>query len=340
MDEQLKHILQSKLKEHSSVPPEHVWKHVSGQIASAPASTSWFAGKSLLVIGSSVATLVAAFIWLSVQNQPESNPSADVAPYTADTAYSVANADTIASKQKTQVIAEPESTTSNTLVLESEETTTTSEIRNTMNPLLEGKTDLPETQQNQPKTPTQQAGPIVDAQLAETPETAVERPTFSSIEATSQPLLYFFIPSVTNASSYSWNFGDGESSTEMSPQHSFDEPGAYRVTLTVNANGKNELVEKRIECFPTPVLIIPTIFTPNGDGKNDRFDPMESARFIELTELQIFDQGGNRVFRGMAWDGSSETNEKLPSGNYLYQITGLDLRQKAVEKRGYIYLQR
>jgi gliding motility-associated-like protein len=338
MDEQLKHILQSKLKEHASVPPEQVWKHVSGQIASAPAATSWFAGKTLLVIGSSAAALVAGFIWLSVQNQPKNNPSTDVSPYTADTSYSVANADTIASKAITQVISE--STSSKSVVDESAESTTAEEIRITTNLPLETKTELPATRENQPKKPTQQAGSTIDAQLAETPDTAVERPTFSSIEANSQPLLYFFIPSVTNASSYSWNFGDGESSTEMSPQHSFDEPGAYRVTLEMIVNGKNELVEKRIECFPTPVLKIPTIFTPNGDGKNDLFDPMESARFIELTELQVFDQSGNRIFRGMAWDGSSETNEKLPSGNYLYQITGLDLRQKAVEKRGHIYLQR
>jgi gliding motility-associated-like protein len=120
----------------------------------------------------------------------------------------------------------------------------------------------------------------------------------------------------------------------------FDAPGEYSVTLTLIANGKNELVEKRIECFPAPVMKTPTIFTPNGDGKNDLFDPMESAQFIELTELQVFDQAGNRVFRGEAWDGSGETGEKLPAGSYLYQIKGLDLRQKAVEKRGYIFLQR
>jgi gliding motility-associated-like protein len=340
MDEQLKHILQSKLKEHSNVPPEHVWKHVSGQIASAPTSASWFASKSLLVIGSSAAALVAAFIWLSVQNQPESNPSADVVPYTVESTSKEVNEDTLPSQPKTHVSPETISTPAPIEVLESAEPTTTAEIRNTTNLPLERKTELHATRENQPNTPTKSADSIVETQTAETTGTTIDRPSFSSIEATSQPLLYFFIPSLTNASSYSWNFGDGETSTEMSPQHTFDEPGIYRVTLAMIAAGKNELVEERIECFPAPVMKIPTIFTPNGDGKNDLFDPMESARFIELTELQVFDPAGNRVFNGEAWDGSSETGEKLPAANYLYQMKGVDLRQKAVEKRGYIYLQR
>jgi gliding motility-associated-like protein len=292
------------------------------------------------VIGSSAAALVAAFIWLSVQNQPESNPSADAAPYTVESTSSVVNADTIQTQPKTHVSPEAVTTPAPIEVHESAESATTAEIRNTTNLPLETKTELPATRENQPNTPTQSADSIVETQTAASTETTVDRPSFSSIEATSQPLLYFFIPSITNASSYSWNFGDGESSNEMSPQHTFDEPGTYRVTLAMIANGKNELIEKRIECFPAPALKIPTIFTPNGDGKNDLFDPMESSRFFELTELQVFDQAGNRVFHGEAWDGLSETGEKLPAGNYLYQMEGLDLRQKAVEKRGYIYLQR
>jgi len=36
--------------------------------------------------------------------------------------------------------------------------------------------------------------------------------------------------------SYLWNFGDGETSTEMSPAHTYDDWGTYYVTLTVTGN--------------------------------------------------------------------------------------------------------
>jgi len=36
----------------------------------------------------------------------------------------------------------------------------------------------------------------------------------------------------TNASSYQWNFGDGQTSTQVSPTITYDESGTYTVTLT------------------------------------------------------------------------------------------------------------
>ena len=36
-----------------------------------------------------------------------------------------------------------------------------------------------------------------------------------------------------NISSYSWDFGDGNTSQDANPQHSYAEPGSYQVSLTV-----------------------------------------------------------------------------------------------------------
>ena len=44
-----------------------------------------------------------------------------------------------------------------------------------------------------------------------------------------------------NASSYHWDFGDGQSSEEVYPSHTYNEGGDYAVTLTVaNANGDTD----------------------------------------------------------------------------------------------------
>ncbi len=51
-------------------------------------------------------------------------------------------------------------------------------------------------------------------------------------------LEYTFTNSSINASSFQWNFGDGNTSTEKSPTHTYATPGVYNVVLTAtNASG-------------------------------------------------------------------------------------------------------
>ena len=52
------------------------------------------------------------------------------------------------------------------------------------------------------------------------------------------PALVYFKNESTNAVSYSWNFGDGESSEEESPSHIYKDAGVYSVLLVVkDSNG-------------------------------------------------------------------------------------------------------
>jgi PKD repeat protein len=51
-----------------------------------------------------------------------------------------------------------------------------------------------------------------------------------------------------NAVSYSWNFGDGETSTEENPTHTYAEVGTYNVTLTVeNSDGVAHSFSETVE---------------------------------------------------------------------------------------------
>ena len=60
-------------------------------------------------------------------------------------------------------------------------------------------------------------------------------------------------------------------------------------------------------------LYVPNIFSPNGDGENDRFFFQAGLEVVRIDELAIFDRWGNKVFvgkdlapndPGLGWDGT------------------------------------
>ncbi len=72
---------------------------------------------------------------------------------------------------------------------------------------------------------------------------------------------------------------------------------------------------------PPVALKIPNVFTPNGDGINDRF-------YIEglppYSVLIIFNRSGQQVYTNEIynnnWDGKDINNEDLPEGTYWYVL--------------------
>ena len=70
-------------------------------------------------------------------------------------------------------------------------------------------------------------------------EATVEAPNarFTYTVDENNGLLVNFTNASLNADSYSWNFGDDESSTETSPSHTYAADGEYTVTLTATNSG-------------------------------------------------------------------------------------------------------
>jgi gliding motility-associated-like protein len=65
-------------------------------------------------------------------------------------------------------------------------------------------------------------------------------------------------------------------------------------------------------------LTVPNVFTPNGDGINDKYEIPYLDRYIS-TELIVYNRYGVRVFEeknySSSWDGG-----KLPDGVYFYVL--------------------
>ncbi|MFB9863469.1 DUF7948 domain-containing protein [Rufibacter immobilis] len=117
----------------------------------------------------------------------------------------------------------------------------------------------------------------------------------------------------TNATGFTWHFGDGTQSTERTPRHLYQQPGKYSVTLVAHygANCQETLPVGDVIVEPP---FVPNIFTPNGDDKNDTF-----VQFFSCfpTEIIVYNVWGKQVYQekiyNQKWDGGS-----LSEGTYFY----------------------
>ncbi|MBC3539045.1 gliding motility-associated C-terminal domain-containing protein [Rufibacter sediminis] len=128
-----------------------------------------------------------------------------------------------------------------------------------------------------------------------------------------------FANGTTNASSFTWQFGDGTQSNETAPRHLYQTPGNYQVTLVATyGNGCQEILEVGEVVVKPP--FIPNIFTPNGDGKNDTFVQHFSCL---PTEIIVYNLWGKQIFQqkiyNQKWDGGD-----LSEGTYFYILKDTD----------------
>ena len=64
--------------------------------------------------------------------------------------------------------------------------------------------------------------------------------------------------STGNVTSRSWSFGDGDTSTEQNPSHTYSKPGTYTVSLTVSGPGGSD-TETKPDYITVEVTGIPAI---------------------------------------------------------------------------------
>lgn len=129
--------------------------------------------------------------------------------------------------------------------------------------------------------------------------------------------------SVGDPISWNWDFGDGNSSKDENPVHSFSDAGEYQVELkVVNFAGCTAIISVLVEISNDYLLIIPNAFTPKrDDGKNNYFKPY--YRGIVQMEFMIFNTWGELIYvsedlESKGWDGTLNGVE-VPNGNYVYR---------------------
>jgi gliding motility-associated-like protein len=99
--------------------------------------------------------------------------------------------------------------------------------------------------------------------------------------------------------------------------------GCYLVSALDSA--ENESLNTNRTCIEyCPYYELPNVFTPNGDGFNDLFVPIDYPNFrdVESVEMNIFNRWGEKVFETknpeILWDGTHQFISKtLPQANDL-----------------------
>lgn len=127
-----------------------------------------------------------------------------------------------------------------------------------------------------------------------------------------------------------WTFGDGGSSTDLSPSHTYGPPPVtktYTVSYSVfDSLGCRSDLSKPVNIYVSCYLAVPTAFTPNGDGLNDIFHVLNAVKTVDL-QLKVYNRWGQLVFQTNdwrnGWDGSYK-GQPQPSGIYIWYLSFKD----------------
>lgn len=122
---------------------------------------------------------------------------------------------------------------------------------------------------------------------------------------------------------WQWAFGDGNTSSQQNPSHTFTSLGTWPVKLTVtDAIGCENSVIHPVLVKDLTSAYFPNAFSPDGDGHNDLFLPR--GIYITNFRMTIHDRWGRLLFvsddHESGWDGTSN-GQRLPNGVYVWQAS-------------------
>ena len=133
--------------------------------------------------------------------------------------------------------------------------------------------------------------------------------------------------------SYLWSTGSTDSVLSIST------PGNYTVAIANSCGSVNALFAiTQVVCK----VFIPTAFTPNDDGLNDRFAILGAA-YVSKFSMQIFNRYGQLIFESTnpftGWDGRYKGLQQ-DAGSYVYRISYVNLLNEKFEQQGLFRLVR
>jgi gliding motility-associated-like protein len=107
-----------------------------------------------------------------------------------------------------------------------------------------------------------------------------------------------------------------------------------------NCTGKDSVY---VYVYGKTVLLLPTGFTPNKDGRNEKFRIVKHLNVSRLNAFEVYNRWGQIVFStndlNEGWDGTIKGDE-APTGVYVWKIDATTSEGEQIKRSGNITLLR
>ncbi|WP_107040364.1 T9SS type B sorting domain-containing protein [Brumimicrobium mesophilum] len=153
------------------------------------------------------------------------------------------------------------------------------------------------------------------------------------------PMTINFTDNSSNAVDYFWDFGNGNNSTFPGDEtETYENGGVYPVILYVQNGVCRDSLTQIINLeSPDIKVVLPNIFTPNGDGSNDLYKI--TADNVATIEGFILNRWGVEVYSfdsiDFEWSGDNITD-----GVYFIKYNAVGKNGENLEGHGYIHVNR
>ncbi|MFH2096702.1 MAG: PKD domain-containing protein, partial [Bacteroidota bacterium] len=139
-----------------------------------------------------------------------------------------------------------------------------------------------------------------------------------------KPIVFFLNQSI-DADSYTWTFGDGDTSNVINPWHTYPiyPTGVYNVMLIAHTDkGCADTAFKSVTIKNELTFYAPSAFSPDFDGINDFFLIKGNGLDPRNFKLIIYDRWGETVFETydllQGWDGRIKGGDIGKNGSYTW----------------------
>ena len=165
-------------------------------------------------------------------------------------------------------------------------------------------------------------------------EVSLIPPPYGNFTSRSKPT-EFIDPNVqfenesTGAITYEWHLGDGDISYDEHPEHAYDTSGVFLVMMIAYNEpnyGCADTTFRYMEVDPMFTFYVPSGFTPDDDGLNDKWGPVGQSFENASYNVQIYDRWGKLIWQtdnpDKLWDGTMRSSgQKVKQGTYVYVFT-------------------
>jgi gliding motility-associated-like protein len=135
----------------------------------------------------------------------------------------------------------------------------------------------------------------------------------------------------SGASTYEWDFGDDETSSNLSPTHTYDNElgqNGYEVSLVATSQfGCSDTARTILPFIEELIFYVPNTFTPDDNKINETFKPVFTSGFDPSDyELMIYNRWGELIYESdnpaIGWDGTygGGSGQFVPEGTYVWKI--------------------